>query len=688
MGLFSKKKRVSTATQTLSLLADTPDVVQQSVTYSVLTGSDVSTDMMNTMLGLFKHKVARYYRYGRDHFTNGLPEGTITGTAINETALLSVLDTVTPTLTGYLTVYTSRLDGGYDEVFHASEWMRTNTQWDPDTNVLPADNPFSTQPVTWLPDLTAIVSAAQLSVTAYTGVDPTINHITINITPKYSPDESKYYYYVTYNEYDSSDSKVGYSWYWTYILGEGTYPTLDTVDTGTIDQQYLPIVPLRINNVSLTDEAHMDTPLYKTSKALLNRIDLKIGALDKGVNDNPDIKEVDHAYVLFGVDVKQDTADVNEYLFKYFNQLVDVSLYTQADYLEWEASATKTSPPSTNQIKISDGTYNSTLNYYYAVKQDVVGNFGKVGSYRKFINPDQGTISAPGYDYESVDNQIIVDHQVTDTLYQRITIAGVSQTVKIYAGANHVITLSSAESEVILVPLLVSILDTMKPLVANTLAYHSMKIVFQSYVIKYLKWYQTMLFTFIIIVVTIVISVIFPPSSPFLAKLAAAYAAGAVALMIFIAQTIAVSLAIHYGFKYVASKVGAEFAAILAAIALVYGMSSYSNMNLPYADSVLSVTTPMYQAINAEQQAEIKELQNDYSGFMNEYKKQQKEMEDRWKELQPPFQLDPLQFYVDTDMPIFESPSQYIARKSTTNVADITGYAAIQSYFDNQLSLT
>jgi len=68
--------------------------------------------------------------------------------------------------------------------------------------------------------------------------------------------------------------------------------------------------------------------------------------------------------------------------------------------------------------------------------------------------------------------------------------------------------------------------------------------------------------------------------------------------------------------------------------------------------------------------------------------KQQKEIEDRWKELQPPFQLDPLQFYVDTDMPVYESPTQYIARKSTTNVADITGYAAIQSYFDNQLSLT
>ncbi len=688
MGLFSKKKRVSTATKTLSLIEDTPDVIKQSVNYSVLGKSDVATDMMNTMLGLFKRKVASYYQYGKDHFTNGLPEGTITGTAINETALLSVLDTVTPTLTGYLMVYTSRLDGGYDEVFHASEWMRTNTQWNPDTNVLPVGNPFSTQPVTWLPDLTTIVSGAQLSVTAYTGIDPAINHVTINITPKYLPNESEYYYYVVYNEYDSSDNKVGYSWYWTYILGEGTYPTLDTVDTGIIDHQYLPIVPLRINNVSLTDEAHMDTPLYKTSRALLSRVGLKIRELDKGINDNPDIKEVDHAYVVFGVDVKQDTADVNEYLFKYLNQLIDVSLYTQTDYLEWEASTTKTSPPSTNKIKISDGTYSSTLNYYYVVKQDVVGNFGKVGSYRKFINPNQGTVSAPGYDYESVANQIIVDHQVTDTLYQRITIAGVSQTVNIYAGANHIITLSSAEGEVILVPLLLSILDTMKPLVANTLAYHSMKIVFQSYVITYLKWYQTSFFRMVTIVIAVAISIYTGGTGSFVTSLTAAAAAGVTALGVFIVQTIVVSLAIQYGFRFVASKIGLEFASILAAIALVYGMSSYSNLNLPYADNILSVTTPMYQAINAEQQAEIKELQNDYSGFMDEYKKQQKEMEDKWKELQPPFKLDPLQFYVDTDMSIFESPSQYIARKSTTNVADITGYAAIQSYFDNQLSLT
>ena len=96
MGLFSKQKRVATATQTISLIEDTPDVVRQSITTSLIGNTDIVTDLQNNFLHLFKDDVHRYYRYGRDHFTNGLPEGFMGGIDADEDKILKVLQTLTP----------------------------------------------------------------------------------------------------------------------------------------------------------------------------------------------------------------------------------------------------------------------------------------------------------------------------------------------------------------------------------------------------------------------------------------------------------------------------------------------------------------------------------------------------------------------------------------------------------------
>ena len=95
MGLFSKQKRISTATQTISLIEDTPDVIRQSVTTSILGNTDIVTDLQNNFLHLFKDNVRRYYNYGRDYFTNGLPEGYMGGLDVDETKLQEVLETIT-----------------------------------------------------------------------------------------------------------------------------------------------------------------------------------------------------------------------------------------------------------------------------------------------------------------------------------------------------------------------------------------------------------------------------------------------------------------------------------------------------------------------------------------------------------------------------------------------------------------
>ena len=50
--------------------------------------------------------------------------------------------------------------------------------------------------------------------------------------------------------------------------------------------------------------------------------------------------------------------------------------------------------------------------------------------------------------------------------------------------------------------------------------------------------------------------------------------------------------------------------------------------------------------------------------------------------------FDPMQIYTAVDMPYFESPSAFVTRKTTTNVADLVGYSSIVNYVDNALNLS
>ena len=51
------------------------------------------------ILHLFKNDVRRYYNYGRDYFTNGLPEGYMGGLDVDEAKLQEVLETIKTLLT-------------------------------------------------------------------------------------------------------------------------------------------------------------------------------------------------------------------------------------------------------------------------------------------------------------------------------------------------------------------------------------------------------------------------------------------------------------------------------------------------------------------------------------------------------------------------------------------------------------
>lgn len=705
MGLFSSETRVYTATQTLALVEDTPNVIQQSIVGSLLNNTDIPTDLLNTSLNLFTKNIRAYYRYGRDEYTNGLPEGTLKAVAVDTALISPIISSLFPAPESTeLKILTAVLDTEYPVLSICREYIQNLCEYDPTTNALgvnpwvPSNGYLATDLCT-VNKTTGVVSIWFRYTETVIGSDGNTtvvaNTASINITPSTVYSSESYYYTVEYSfvsltEPDSS-TKVRY---WTYKFGTGTYPSLDVMPSSGLGIQFYPIVPLRISNKSLTGDTSKNTELYKTSKKLLKKISLSISELDAGVNGNPDIDSVDHAYVVLGIDPRQSTDDVAEYLYRFFDSIRSKLKYSESDFTTWKESQTGTNynrmPPPVNIITVKDGTYDTDLNFYYVSSALKVGSIGVVGTYTSSFTGDKDMIRGIAYDYDDPAGGITLRYQLTAGMYRELYVAGLSQTTAMYQAKNHIVTLRSDENEVILVPLSYDILAQMHNLKANEVCYHSLKVVFHAYEKKKLKWYQSTFFTFVMIIIAIAISIYTQQWQVLAAAVSSAAAAGVVALAILAAKAIVMSILIKATFKFVAKELGVGVAIALSLVATAYGLSGqFIDGGLPMADTMLSITGPGFNAVSEYQQAELSSLYSQMASYQAEVATKYEEIQTARDSLDQGQKLfDPMQIYTAVDMPYFESPSAFVTRKTTTNVADLVGYSSIVNYVDNALNLT
>ena len=705
MGLFSSKTRIYTATQTLSLVEDTPNVIQQSIVGSLLSNTDISTDLLNTSLNLFTKNIRAYYRYGRDEYTNGLPEGTLKAVAVNTTHISSIISSLFPAPESTeLKILTAVLDTEYPVLSICREYIQDLCEYDPTTNALgvnpwvPSNGYLATDLCT-VNKTTGVVSIwfrYTETIIGNNGVPFVIeNTASINITPSTAYSSKSYYYVAEYSFVSltepNSSTKVRY---WTYKLGTGTYPSLDVMPSSGLGIQFYPIVPLRISNKSLTGDASKNTELYKTSKKLLKKISLSISELDAGVNGNPDIDSVDHAYVVLGIDPRQSTDDVAEYLYRFFDSVRSKLKYSESDFTTWKESQTNTSygyiTPPVNTITVKDGTFDTDLNFYYVSSDLKVGSIGAVGTYTSSFTGDKDMILGTAYDYDDPAGGITLRYQLTADVYRELYVAGLSQTTAMYQAKNHIVTLKSDENEVILVPLSYDILTQMPNFKANEVCYHSLKVVFHAYEKKKLKWYQSGFFSFVMIVIAVAISLYSQQWQVLAAAISSAVSAGVVAMAILAAKAVVMAILINATFKFVAKEFGVGVAIALSLVATAYGLSGqFIDGGLPMADTMLSITGPGFNAVSEYQQAELSSVYSQMSSYQAEVATKYEEIQAARDSLDQGQKLfDPMQIYTAVDMPYFESPSAFVTRKTTTNVADLVGYSSIVNYVDNALNLS
>lgn len=722
MGLFSSKTKVSVSSVQMNILGTPPDNNMEAVLYAILSNSSIPEGLLEAGLGGIAGKVDKFYRYARDEYTLGLPNGVMSGLPQpSESTIKGILEP----LVGQPVQIAYSFVADLTPEMAAMEYLRTHRGFKFNTNTAtvhpfvftrPNQEPLLLESVEYLPatnqlkinyihPYTAVVfdfapGTTTQSYESFSEVIPYPEGLFLG----------QDYCVAAYILIDPSGNTVPGEHYWHYRIADGTYPELNTTPTYFGELSYLPIIPIRRDNVDMTSDQKKGSELYITSKKLLNKLSIDIDTLAEMLNANPDIAEIDHAYVMFGINVQTQKQESMAYLCDYFDYLADVSIFTQDTYLDTSSSSSRglfnvaSFGFSIPDVSLQEHGFNIKLKYDYITSIFVPGNIGKVGfiTSRTVAQNTSSMFSRLGNAEGS--SYIQFRQQVTPTLYKEITVHGLVHTNTIYkshAVTRNLFNSQSADdehdTEALLIPVHYGIAKGLSLSVRNKMYYDSCRLVINTYVVTKVKWYQKGIFKIVFVIIAIVIAVYSGGTQSWLIGLAAAAQAGAMAVIMYVLPTLLIGLAVSYAAKLLAKAVGGELALLIGAIAVIAtiainpgGSFQFMGQSMTTAQSLLSASSALLDAGNSQITSDILDVEKETALFQKDAEKQWDALEEASKILDSNSGLDPIQmtsaFRAYRSFPA-ESPDAFYNRTIHTGNIGVLVLDVIENYAGIMLKL-
>ena len=310
--------------------------------------------------------------------------------------------------------------------------------------------------------------------------------------------------------------------YFLYRIGSNIEPTLESIAPAeNLESPYYPTIPIRVNNVDFTDEEHQETELYKQSEKLLKKIGVKFADIADSVNENESIKDVDFAFIVFGVSLNTKSQCGKRYLYKFFEYLRSKSVYLASDQADWEASATRsTTPPKINVLEVFNekkraDDYDIKLQWQYidtSVHTGQITPGAKVGDCSLEMTGVQVAFHLFNMDLSVDSSKLYARKQLTENTYEQMEICGLVYDNYIYKGKSVNYTAYEAmhnedDGDAFIIPLNQKVLRELGIKHMTQLSYEAGHVVFNCYKVVKQKWYQTTLFKIIIVIIAILIIV-------------------------------------------------------------------------------------------------------------------------------------------------------------------------------------
>ena len=746
---------ISIGTSTTPLLDSTGvvDPATDAVTRAVLSETSIVTELMMIEQSSLAHKVQAFYDYGRDTYSDGLPvaynwnpvtqrgvyDPSVTETRIAD--IITALEGEAITIASYDYSYQELGSVVSAEHFYHLYWNvgynSLTNRVDP-TKVRLGSGIFVTSG--GVNDTFTVVSTTDIFTGNFVVVyDAVIGGVAKQVTVEYTPTNSIYttgdMFRVSYTK--DSDGGSGRIYWWVYYPAVGEFATLEEVYTPTIQHDYYPIVPVRINTHWVSEDKHkymtgaVSTPgtlsqFALTSRGALARLDLDIDLISDAIATNDSIADVSDAFVAFTVPLNTDKAAGLLYLYEFFSRQRLDSPVNKTQYEAWRTTDIN-APMNTNAYSITvnhliqDPDYGANrvtpiqyahldLRYEYnyideTTTNGIIGD-GTIGNIDSAI-----TLAAA----ETVDGGIIQNdsivyrRQTSANTITNITVHGIVLRGNIDTKSNpidsitygvavqqYITTLASVvadSSASFYMPLEKSVVDDVfsgLSLLTEQLFSEGLTLVINAVNETDLEWYQTEGFAFFIKIVGIIISIytLNPTASALIAS--ASWAAAAYIVAELAIQIILMKLAAE-AILWIVEKIGGKYALIIAAViavvAITVGVTGIDlTTYLPTATEMLKAVECITQAVNENTLNEAMELQEEMEEFTASTEERQQELDDA-QALLDGSDYDFLDIIIQPDVILSESPDDFFNRTIHTGNVGVLSLNAPNDFVSNLLTL-
>jgi hypothetical protein len=738
---------ISCSTSVLRLMEPQVSPIPDAVLYAILSGDNISNSVANIVLGGMAMEIENLRRYAKNTYTLGLPQGSTSTiftapvadieSAIADALSLPLGVEVDTYFSDPLTVYYILLpfltaDRGYN-VNNAK------------ISIFPAGLELPLISSTGADAINAVFlhtldldQTDQVTVTITYGIltsylDDNLELQTDDLA--YFEEEqvisSAYqvggqYYIASYYELDSGGVKTGDLKWWFYKIATDVYSALDGTPVPEIESMFLPVVPIRHNNLDLTREAVQETELYLTSKKLLKKASMDIDDLADKLNENPNIEDIDHAYVMFGISLETESNIGIWYLGEFFDFLSRGAAVNQWDYmndmLNYHPPAVQSYTRNTFNTVMAGGI--TASEYGFNIKIDFpaitttfsAGSIGEIGTATKVLHHN----TAGGEEIEANDNgwmryvsfpsnaKVVFTLQVSTNVIKTITVYDPIHQNYVYRTHSVRTRIDNLYFDKIkygepnnnfIIPIHYGVAHQMDRIQQNALYEESLSIVINSYEKNDVAWYETDWFRFIIKAIGFILSFV-GSIGTFLTKLVGALLQPSVWVLVqFIVLKLVYSVVLSMVFKLIASAVGPEFAIILGVILAIYSIAGKSSMgktsflgtDMPTADLLMTFSNALVGGAQEAVAEEIIEIGEDIVKLKDESTARFKRLEEMEELLNPENPLPELlltQNAALTEHPLSSEPSKfYDLMCHMGNIGTVTIHDVIPEYVNMALYL-
>lgn len=674
----------------IPLISDTPNIVRDSVIGAVTAKREFCMDtLLVNYNNCIVNKANNFLSYAQQRYALGLPGGTMEygqGEIDNLVILLSGL-AGEPIKIVSNAIYT------FTAYTVGRQLAQSNYGWNSDTNLVSAP-PFARKEPTSKVELATIYL-----------LDKT--HLRFGFTEKFGVGYSKsqtVIYDQLIPEVVSSDLwyqtvyqpvSGGQEMYWAYNTATGVYPQLALPNALKMESPFYPIIPLRLDNKGMADDNLKDTPLYKSSKQLLNKMGMDIDGLCASIEENPDIAGIDHAFIFVGTILQSKDQASIRYMAEFFAYMFQLSGSRKAEYEDWINSVDSVisqNIPKRGNLIIEDSKFKIELSFNYIDLKVLDGAIGSEGfaTRENIVSPPHN--GSFGNKHET--SRVIFRKQISATQYTELVVHGLVHTNHIYKGKVIVTTVAKSleeDNSDFIIPLNRFVVKELPFPVRAELYYQTFHLVLNSFEEVKLKWYQTGIFRAVIMIVAIIVT-IYTLGQTWQTVVAAAAAGTLAVVLVEIAINILIGLLIAEGLKILAKAIGPEFTAIIALIMTVVAVTGMikadSVKGAPWAEELLKVSQALVKANTAVLRDELTDVMTQMDQFTSDSKQNMEELEKAQKLLENTGNIDPMEFVGLEPMFIpIETPDEFYFR--TVHAANIGVIAldAISNYVESALTL-